>query len=406
VPSFYALRSLQELRKNAWRPILWSGQRYSGRFAHHRVSLIRNGTAGKDAKTSGKMDSPMNSFYVTGGRLRSTLFRKLEEWQSCEQALLIELDPARNQSRACVEYVSPPDVCPEVLPAVLFKSATLQENQLYTCTSTEVLVYELPSFRLLHYISLPCFNDLHHVCPTHQGTLLVAVTGLDLVQEITTTGKVVREWSVLGEDPWARFSPHTDYRKVPTTKPHKSHPNHVFELDQEVWVTRLQQRDAICLTTPGHRIDIGAQRPHDGYVFGDRIYFTTVDGHIVIADRKTLQVKETIDLNQMSREPGQTLGWCRGVLPVDERWLWVGFTRVRPTKFVENVTWIRHGNSHRHRPSHVALYDLERKTCEQEIELEPHGIGVIFSLLPLPARSLPREVSLLSESGDADFLVR
>jgi len=326
----------------------------------------------------------MNSFYVSGGRLRSTIFRKLEEWQSCEQALLIELDPEKNQSRVLVEYVSPPEVCPQEIPAVLFKSTTLQGNKLYTCTSTEVLVYEVPSFKLKHYISLPCFNDLHHVYPTQQGTILVVVTGLDMVVEITESGSVVREWSVIGEDPWARFSRETDYRKVPTTKPHQSHPNHVFVLGEEVWVTRLQQRDAICLTTPGPRIDIAVQRPHDGCIFRDRIYFTTVDGRIVIANRKTLQVEETIDLNQMSGASGQVLGWCRGVLPLDERWLWVGFTRVRPTKFIENVAWIRNGYSHRHRPSHVALYDLERKRCEQEIELEPHGIGVVFSLIPVP----------------------
>jgi hypothetical protein len=326
----------------------------------------------------------MNRLYVSGGRLRSTIFRKLEEWQSSEQALLVELEPTKNQSRTCVEYVSPPEVCAEDLPAVLFKSASLQGNKLYTCTSTEVLVYELPSFRLLHYISLPCFNDLHHVCPTQQGTLLVAVTGLDMVVEITTLGELVREWNVLGGDPWARFSRQTDYRKIATTKPHQSHPNHVFELDREIWVTRLQQRDAICLTTPGLRIDIAIQRPHDGLIFGDKIYFTTVDGHIVIANRKTLKVDETIDLNQMSNEPGLPLGWCRGVLPLDERWLWVGFTRVRPTKFVENVAWVKNGYRNRHRPSHLGLYDLKHRTCEQEIELEPHGIGVVFSLLPVP----------------------
>jgi len=326
----------------------------------------------------------MNSFYVSGGRQRTTVFRKLQEWQSYDQAVVIELDPAKNYSRTCVEYVSPPEVCADGLSAVLFKSATLQGNALFTCTSTEVLVYELPSFRLQHYISLPCFNDLHHVCPTQRGTLLVVVTGLDMVVEITTTGTVVREWNVLGEDPWSRFSRQTDYRKVPTTKPHLSHPNHVFELDQEIWVTRFHQRDAICLSTPGPRIDIKVQSPHDGYVSGDRIYFTTVDGHVVIASRKTLQVEDVIDLNQMSGRTGQVMGWCRGVLPLDQRRLWVGFTRVRPTKFVENVAWVR-GYADRHQPSHVALYDLESKTCEQEIELEPHGIDVVFSLLPVPA---------------------
>src|SRR4029077_11486221 len=140
---------------------------------------------------------PMKSFYVAGGRLRSTVFRKLEEWQSCEQALLIELDPAKNQSRARAEYVSPRAVCPDELPAVLFKSAAVHGNKLYTCTSTEVLVYELPSFRLLHYISLPCFNDLHHVCPTPRGTLPVVVTGLDMVVQMTPKGTVVSEWNSL-----------------------------------------------------------------------------------------------------------------------------------------------------------------------------------------------------------------
>lgn len=333
---------------------------------------------------------PMNRFYVVGGRLRGTLFRKLEEWQACEQALLIELDPAANRSKSRVEYISPPEVCPKHLRAVQFKSATLKDNLLYACTSTEVLVYELPTFRLAHHISLPCFNDLHHVYPSERGTILVVVTGLDMVVEITTKGEVVREWSVIGEDLWTRFSRQTDYRLVPTTKPHRSHPNHVFELDGEVWVTRFQQRDAICLTTPGPRIDIAVQSPHDGYVVGDRIYFTTVDGHIVIANRESLRVEEAIDLSAMGGQSGQILGWCRGLLPLDERWLWVGFTRVRPTKFVENVAWIRNGTS-RHKPSHIALYDLKVRKCEQEIELEPHGIGVVFSLLPVP--EMPRPVA-------------
>jgi len=325
----------------------------------------------------------MKNILVSGGRLRSTLFKKLEEWQSCDQAALIEIDPAKKQGRTGIEYVSPPEACPDELPAILFKSAAIRGNVVYSCTSTEVLVYELPQYRLQHYISLPCFNDLHHVCPTSRGTLLVVVTGLDMVVEIDTAGTVLREWSVIGEDPWTRFSRQTDYRKVPTTKPHKSHPNHAFELNGEVWVTRLQQRDAICLTSPGPRIDIAVQRPHDGYVFGDKIYFTTVDGHIAIADQKSLAVERIIDLNQMNGQSGQTLGWCRGVLPVDENRLWVGFTRVRPTKFAENVSWIK-GSSGRHRPSHIALYDLERNRCEQEIEVEPYGIGVVFSLLPLP----------------------
>jgi len=47
----------------------------------------------------------MKNILVSGGRLRSTLFKKLEEWQSCDQAALIEIDPAKKQGRTGIEYV-------------------------------------------------------------------------------------------------------------------------------------------------------------------------------------------------------------------------------------------------------------------------------------------------------------
>lgn len=327
----------------------------------------------------------MNKLFLTGGELRRSTFFRLEEWQSSQKAVILELDLLNKTSRPCVEYISPSEVCAPDLPAIIFKSAILVENKFYACTSTEVLVYEVPSFRLLHYVSLPCFNDLHHVCPTPQGTLLVVVTGLDMVVEVSLSGELLGEWSVLeGQGPWDHFSRTTDYRRIPTTKPHASHPNHVFILDEEIWVTRFEQRDAISLTRPGRRINVAVQRPHDGQVYGDSIYFTTVDGHIVVANRHTLNIDEVYDLNGMSGDPEQSLGWCRGLSLVDERYLWVGFTRVRPTKFRENLTWLKTAGSSEEilRPTRLALYDLQRRSLEDEILLEPHGIGVVFSLIP------------------------
>jgi hypothetical protein len=326
----------------------------------------------------------MSKLYLTGGELRRSVFRRLEEWQSSRKAVILELDVASKKSRSCVEYVSPAAVCAPELPAILFKSASIRDGKFYACTSTEVLVYALPGFQLLHYVSLPCFNDLHHVTPTAQGTLLVVVTGLDMVAEVSTEGRLLREWSVLeAEAPWTRFSRDIDYRLVPTTKPHRSHPNHVFQLGDEIWVTRLDQRDAISLSHPGRRINIEVQRPHDGYVHGDSIYFTTVDGHIVVANRNTLRVENVYDLNAMSGQNGHPLGWCRGLAPMDERFVWVGFTRVRPTKFRENLTWLKTGGAADQilLPTHLALYDLQRGSQEDQIALEPHGLGVVFSLL-------------------------
>jgi hypothetical protein len=324
----------------------------------------------------------MNKICVGGGQFRSTVFRKLQEWESCKQAMFVELDPVTKTSQNRVGYVSPRETCPDELPAILFKSATLRDNKLYACTSTEVFVYDLPSFRVVNYVSLPFFNDVHHVYPTPEGTLLVMVTGLDIVAEVSLDGKLLRHHDVMGEDTWSIFSRDIDYRKVPTTKPHRAHANHIFQLGDEIWVTRFHQRDAISLRDPSRKIEIGIQRPHDGFLFNGWLYFTTVDGHVIMADPKTLKMERVIDLNRFSGQGSETLGWCRGLLPIDESFLWVGFTRVRPTKFRENLNWIRQ-QPQTHRPSHVALYDLRSESCVEEIETEPHGIGVVFTLFQL-----------------------
>ncbi len=322
----------------------------------------------------------MSELYVVGGAWRGSLFKKLEEWHACKKALIVKLHPGTKAAETLVEYVSPQDACPADAPSILFKSASIVDNKLFVCTPTEVLVYQLPNFELLHYVSLPCFNDLHHVCPGGNGTVLVADTGLDLVVEVSLQGEVLREWSVLGDDTWQRFSRAVDYRKVPETKPHKSHPNHVFRLGDEIWVTRFEQRDAISLSRPGRRIDIGVQRPHDGHVVGDWIYFTTVDAHLVIANRTTLKTEEVIDLNAIDNKEQLVLGWCRGVALAGENKAWVGFTRIRSTRFKENLLWAKQGFETRKKPTHIALYDLEKKQCLDEIDVEPYGIAVLFSV--------------------------
>jgi hypothetical protein len=322
----------------------------------------------------------MSELYVVGGVLRSSLFKQLPEWNYYRKALILKVKPEAKTSEVLVEYESRTETCPAESPSILFKSSTLADDKLYVCTQTEVLVYQLPEFEVLHYISLPSFNDLHHVRPTSEGNLLIANTGLDLVMEVNTAGKILREWSAVEEDTWTRFSRDTDYRKVLDTKPHKSHPNFVFQLDDEVWVTRFHQRDAISLTQPGRRIDIAVQRPHDGHVVGDWIYFTTVDGHLVVANRHTLRVEEIFDLNVIDNPQQLVLGWCRGVAVMEKDKVWVGFTRIRTTKFKENLLWAKHGFESRNKPTHITLYDLTKKKTLDEIDLEPCGLAALFSI--------------------------
>jgi hypothetical protein len=72
------------------------------------------------------------------------------------------------------------------------------------------------------------------------------------------------------------------------------------------------------------------------------------------------------------------------LLPVDERRVWVGFTRIRKTRFRENVLWVksvlRDGMSEK--PTHIALYDLVSMQCVKEFDLEAHGMNLVFSIFP------------------------
>ena len=325
----------------------------------------------------------MAGLYVLGARQRKLLVKSEQEWNLYETALILRLDTETGKVRTCVEYQSPAEARANENSSNVFKAGTLVGNTLYACTSTEVLIFTLPGFKQIGYVSLPCFNDAHHVTPSCDGNLLVANTGLDMVVKFTGEGKVLEQWNVLHQDPWSQFSRKTDYRKVDSTKPHKSHPNFVFELDGEVWVTRFRQRDAVALNRSAKRIDIAVQTPHDGLVSGDRIYFTTVDGRVVIANRHTLQVDEVIDLKPIDGQKA-LLGWCRGLLPVDERKIWVGFTRVRKTNLQENVLWVKNifHEGMTVKPTHISLYDIVGRQCLQEFDLEPHGMNIVFSIFP------------------------
>lgn len=339
---------------------------------------------------------------VVGGRQRHDTSRP--EWQRYTEGVILKVNLETGEVRDVLEYTSPPEAMnSDEEGSILFKSATLHGDRLYACTSTEVLVYSVPEFQLQTYISHPCFNDLHHVRPTPNGNLVVAVTGLDMVVELTPDGELVREWSVLGEDPWGRFSREVDYRMVLTTKPHRSHPNHVFYVDDELWVTRFLQKDAVSLSRPGRRIDMEVGTPHDGLVRGGQVYFTTVNGYVLVADLRTLEVQRRIDLNQLNSSE-TALGWCRGVEITSCGRLLVGFSRLRPTKFRENLQWLKRqlrvGEVGR-QPNRVAVYGLDGSSLLSEIDLEPWGMDVVFSIHELPASVAAESAAPLGDRATA-----
>jgi hypothetical protein len=320
------------------------------------------------------------TLYVTGGRQRRKYFAQEEEARFYERALILGLHLETHTVNVCVSYESPHEVCTDETPSILFKTGTLDGSTLYIPTSTEVLIYEVPDFKRLGYISISSFNDIHHARPTPEGNVLVVSTGLDMVVEVTREGRVLREWNVLGENPWERFSRTIDYRKVASTKPHKSHPNFVFFIGNDVWVTRSEQHDVINLTSPGQPIKLSTEYIHDGHLYANRLHFTSVDGRVIIVDQTTLEIVEEIDLKKIDNEENALLGWCRGVLPLDERRIWVGFTRIRKTKFQEKINWVKHVFHDSEKPTHIALYDLVARKRLAEVDLEPFGMSTVFSM--------------------------
>lgn len=327
---------------------------------------------------------------VVGGRQRPDALSR-PEWERHERGLILEVEPESGRVFERVDYISPPEAIPSEQPfAILFKAGTLLGHELHVCTQTEVMVYDLATWERRDYLSHPWFNDVHHVVPRGDGRRLVVSTGLDLVLELDRDGSCLASWGVLDQDPWQRFDRGVDYRKVPTTKPHGAHPNFVFELLGRLWVTRFEQKDAICLAEPGRRIAIDVERPHDGVVCEDRVFFTTVDGHLVIADGERETVERVIDLQAWTGSE-LALGWCRGLALLDGgRQVVVGFSRLRPTKFRENVRWVKHRLGLRstpgNLPSRIACFDLERECLLWEQNLEQHGMAVMFSLHPLEGR--------------------
>jgi hypothetical protein len=227
------------------------------------------------------------------------------------------------------------------------------------------------------------------------GNLLVANTGLDMVLLMTKGGCVLREWNVMGEDPWARFSKEIDYRKGIDTKPLAAHPNYVFCVEDDIWATRFHLKDAVCLTQPGQRIAIDVGLPHDGIVHDGLIYFTTVNAYVVIANPRTQRIEEVIDLNSI-HGPEVQLGWCRSLF-IENGKTWIGFSRLRSTRFRENVKWVIQGCK-TVLPTRIACYDLQAKKCVREIDLEQYGLNAVYSIVDGSICELADSLQLRSES--------
>lgn len=314
--------------------------------------------------------SQRNSRLVHGRHILSTAEIGLVDWKTEEFSVI-------------KTYDTPADDRPREINSCTFGCATVDDGLLYTCTPYEVLIYDLETMECKSRITNKYFNDVHHA-RLIDGRLYVTSTGLDSVIQLDAGGEIASMQNVLGKDLWWRFPEGDDYRKIVSTKPHESHPNFLFDLDGEPWVTRFNQRDAVALNDPSRRIPIDVERVHDGVVYGDHIYFTCVNGNIAVASRHSLKVEEVIDLNEID-DRGQPLGWCRGIC-VDGDLAYVGFSKLRTTKLIENVQWVKAklkpgSQEFASLDSRVACYDMRKKELIKEVPIPPDSQSAIFSVV-------------------------
>lgn len=321
-------------------------------------------------------------FLVIGGEQRDDAVWR-NEWQHYQQGLILKVDWETGEVERFLEYKTPRELRATDESNILFKAGSLIDDRLYLCTQTEVLIYSYPDMKLIKHLSVPEFNDLHHVT-AHNDELIVVSTGLDMILRFDSDYNIIDRVNVLGKDEWHRFSPEIDYRKVETTKPHESHPNFAFYIGDDLWVTRFEQRDAICLNDPSMRIDISDERVHDGIVNRDKVYITSVNGKVHVADAGSSVVTDIYDMNP-AYDAGQPLGWCRG-LHVEEDRLFIGFTSLRSTRFRENLKWIKMGFSKskdemRALPTRVVEYDMDKEKIIRDMDLSRYSMTAIFSII-------------------------
>lgn len=258
------------------------------------------------------------------------------------------------------------------------------DGRLFVCAFDEILVFESwPPVEPARRITLPGFNDLHH-CRPWEGGLAVANTGLETVDLVSFEGDLRRRWDLLADESDARrIDEAQDYRLLADTKPHRRHVNHLFTVDDGLWATQLRTANAICLEAPERSVGMEVGMPHDGRPIGDRIVFTTTNGHLVFVDPATMRVARTVDLAPLT--PGlDQLGWCRGVCadPRHADRFFVAFSTLRRSRWKEFGYWIKRG--HALPPGRVAHYDLDRGTLLTSWELGPRPGYVLFQLDSLP----------------------
>ena len=324
---------------------------------------------------------------VSGGQERVGGFEK-GEGRYYGAARLLRLDTDRGDWTELASRLEGGAHYPAEDPNLEFTAGWAGPGELWLPTDTEVYQYRYPDMTVERVVSYPAFHNIHHVAVFGDRVAVVS-TGLDLIVLLDrATLEPVEYLNAEGRDPWHRFDPGVDYRLVHSTRPHDCHPNYVFELQGELWVTRCTQEDAVCLREPDRRIDISREKAisvHDGIMVQDLLAFTQVDGVLTLVDPDTLQVVEDVDLLKLEGR-STPRGWCRGLCYIDGI-LYVGFSRLRRTRNRARLRWLGRfgGRGGRDADASVAAYDLAQGSKVGEWTVPAGSLDAIYGIMPEPS---------------------
>ncbi|MBW1802136.1 MAG: hypothetical protein JRJ85_15575 [Deltaproteobacteria bacterium] len=320
------------------------------------------------------------NFIVTGGKRKDKSF-SMNNLADSFEAGIYEIDFGEKRiTRQHVES-TPDDRIYTKSYSLSFRGGVIFNETLFTCTHSEIIEFDTGNFSVKKRISNRLFNDLHHVNIINDR-MMFASTGIDRVGEFVSSDEI-KLYPVLNDlDP---ISDEEDYRVI-STKPHVSHPNYVFKVGQELWATRFNQKDAVSLNNFGKKIDISAGKPHDGLIRDGRLYFTTVNGMIVVFD--LLNLNKIATLNLSSLFPDYSPGWCRGLEIIGE-FAYVGFSALRWTLSLENIGFLAKNfislgkKLRKNLPARIVKYNMMTQRIVDEYCFDQNEIGLIFSIIRL-----------------------
>jgi len=285
-----------------------------------------------------------------------------------------------------ISYKSPPENLGPGL-SMQFKGASIFKGKYFVVTNTEILRYQLSNWELETVISHPTFNDLHGVLP-FKNLLYVCNTGLEIVQAVSDNSEIKQEINLATVPTYERFNKNQDYRLIATTKPHEIHVNHLFVIDGELWATRGHKSDCINVYDDSQRISLRCSSGnrenvlcHDGLVRDSLIYFTSVNGYILVVDKIKRTIVKEININRI-KNLDKRLGWVRGLEIVDN-YAFIATSKLRSTSFKAYTRWVLTGNEPSMKSSIIQI-DLNKNKIVYRYEMDKYHSHAIYSILKHP----------------------